>query len=101
MQMTRESIDAFLAAQKENGTSKDALRQRKDFEVLHKDNYKSNREMLPKEKMGILQETRQVGSKNYLSEGHIPAWKLPTYRESNSGPHESRTTADGGPSIVY
>ena len=31
MQMTRESIDAFLENQKENGVSKDALRQRKGF----------------------------------------------------------------------
>ncbi len=31
MQMTQESIDAFLTTQKENGASKDALRQRKGF----------------------------------------------------------------------
>ena len=31
MRMTQESIDAFLTTQKENGASKDALRQRKGF----------------------------------------------------------------------
>lgn len=58
MQMSQESIDAFLENQKENGASKDAIRQRKGF-VTFLYHWLPDDKELSKERLALWREEMQ------------------------------------------
>ena len=65
MQMTQESIDAFLTAQKESGASKDVLRQRRGFVTFLYDWLPEDKE-LSKERLDFWRE--DMGQKGYTQQ---------------------------------